>query len=477
MTKPTSDELTWSYPYQPEPRQKLLHACTSDEVLYGGAAGGGKTDAMLASGVALCLAVPGAKVLLLRRTFPELEQEIIPRLLERLPGHVARYRDAAHTFRFTNGSVFRLGYLQHRDDIYKYSGAEYQLIIWDELTQFDRAQFVFLRTRVRAAGKVARRMRALGVRPRMIGSTNPGGRGHGWVKRMFIDPAPWEQEFHGDDGLTRTYIPAKATDNRYLDLPQYLKQLNSLDPVMRRAMMDGDWDILAGVRFPQFRRSLHVVPPSALPLPQVGYPRAMGVDYGQSAPFAALWGCLIPASKTVVVYRELYRTELTATQQAALIAASEAPGERLPSRPIPIALDPACWARSSEQMAKGLGDAAPVGSIAYYYQLQFGGAVRKARNDRVSGWALVDQALVVQDSGLPRLLIYDTCPELIRTIAEQMRDRLNPEDVDTKGEDHLPDALRYLLYELVGGGNLRVGEEPDRDPLRTVTGHLATVRF
>lgn len=465
----------WRYPYDPEPRQLLLHRSTADEVLYGGAGGGGKTDALLAQGVGLCLAAPGVKVLLLRRTFPEIEQEILPRLRQRIPRAVARYNTSSHTFTFYNGSVFRLGYLEKADDVYRYSGAEYQLILWDELTAFDRRQYVFLRSRLRASGAVAAALRRLGTRPRMMGATNPGGRGHGWVKRMFVDPAGPEVTHLDTDGLTRVYIPAKASDNSHLDHAEYEKQLLSLDPVLRRAMRDGDWNILEGTRFPQFRRAVHTIRPAQLPLPLVGYPRAVGVDYGMSNPFAALWGCLM--GDTVVVYRELYRKELTASQQAQLIVASEAPGERLPSRPIPVALDPSTWARNAEHLGRGMGDQAPEGSIAWNYQRLLGGAVRKAHNDRLSGWALVDQGLAVRDNGLPGLLIYDTCTELIRTIEEQMRDKNHPEDVDTKGEDHLPDALRYLLYQLVGGGHHPRATDTPEDPLLSATAHLATARF
>ncbi len=453
----------WTYPYQPHERQCAFHACTAEEVLYGGAAGGGKSDALLAAGVTLCLMVPGAKVILFRRTFPELEQEIIPRMLSRLQG-VARYKSQDHVFLFPNGATFRLGYLERDQDVTRYQGPEYQLVLWDELTHFTRKQYTYMRSRLRMAGDVADQMRRHGWIPRMMAGTNPGGPGHGWVKAMFVDPSPGRdylflggiEKGQSTKGLrVLAYIPAKATDNPHLDIVSYTRNLESLDPVLARALRDGDWDILDGVRWPQFRRGVHVIEPEQLPVALAGYPLAMGVDYGLSDPFAAYWGALLP-DNLVVVYRELYKAGLTAEQQAQLIRDVEAQGERALDRPVPVALDPSCWNRQSEGVIKPVDPDAPAeGSIAWFYRKHLGGSVVKARNDRVAGWQLFDHHLRVRDDGLPRLLIYSTCTNLIRTLPEQLRSTSNPEDINTHGEDHAVDALRYLLFKLVGGLNER----------------------
>jgi hypothetical protein len=456
MSAPAPVKGDWSYPYTPFPKQLEFHQCTSDEVLFGGAGGPGKTDAVLARAVTMCVVVANCKVLLLRRTFAELEAEIIPRLRSRIPSWVAHYSSQGRVFTFAhNKSRLQLGYLERDDDMYRYIGAEYQLIIWDELTQQNRRPYVFLRSRLRMAGQVADDMHEAGWRPQMIATTNPGGRGHSWVKAMFVDPAPPGVEHVAEDRLSRTYIPARARDNPALDLAAYEKQLMSMDPDMRRAIMDGDWSVLEGVRFSQFRYGVHVIEPHEVALDFEGMALGVGVDWGIQDPFVALWGALLP-DRRLVVYRELYQSNLTSAQQALLIRDSERPDERIPGRPIPIALDPSCWNRQSESGLPPVDkDAPPVGSIAHYYRGVFGGAVRKAENARISGWALVDEYLRVREDGLPGLLIYDTCRNLIRDLPSVQRSNTNPEDVDTKDPgDHSTDALRYLLQLMVGGRGL-----------------------
>lgn len=455
----------WRYPYEPSPRQSVMHDLQPDELLFGGAAGGGKSDALIASAVTLCLLVPGGKALLLRRTFPQLEQEIIPRLRERIPEKVAHYYPGNHTMVFHgNGSRLLLGHLDNTADAYNYQGGEFQLICWDELTQFSEWEYDYLSSRVRAAGAVADRMRALGLKPRMIASANPGGIGHNWVRRRFVDPGYHDAVFTGldDNGepedVTRAYVPAKATDNPHLDIDAYMRRLTRLDPQLRRALRDGDWDILEGVRFGQWRHGIHTIDPTTLNVPLIGYPRAVGVDYGSTAPFTALWGVRLNDG-LIYVYRELYRTGLTPRQQCELIIASEEEGERLPSRPIRVALDPSTWAHgASDPVALVTGDIPPLGSIARPYWDTFGPSLVRARNDRKAGWALIDEGLLVRPDGFPRLIVSRDCHNLIRTLPALLRSAIEPEDISQKPkqDDHMADALRYLLMELILPGDDRV---------------------
>ena len=473
-------EGAWKYPYTPHPKQRTMHECRAQEILFGGAAGPGKTDALIAAGIMWCLAVPGAKVFLFRRTYRQIEMEILPRMLARIPEGAAKYTNQGHVFTFSNGSTFRLGYLAVQKDLLNYQGVEATLILWDELTQFTRAQYTYLRSRLRVSGAVAKAMAKLGWAPSMISSSNPAGPGHGWVKRMFVDPSPGpDQVFIGGieegepaEGLrSMCYIPALASDNPYLDVKAYNRQLAGLDSVLRRAYMFGDWDVLQGVRFPDFRRAIHVIEPDhfrrvlQLPpgetMPLVQYPRVVGVDYGLSAPFAAVWLALLP-DNLVVAYRELYATNLTAEQQARLILEAEEPGERTQQRPIPVALDPSTWARSHDQTAKSLDPNTPAqGSIAWWYRRVLGGAVTKADNDRIAGWHLIDHHMRVRADGLPRLLIMSNCKNLVRTLPEMQRSVQNPEDVGSspKQDDHAVDSLRYGLLKLLGGGVSRVPPE------------------
>ena len=486
-----SDQTTISrvvYDYTPhDGPQVFAHGIHVDELLYGGAAGGGKSRWARAELVLACLRVPGLAAIIFRRTFPDLNRSVVGPLLLEIPQALGRYNRSEHKWYFHNGSTLELGHLQTAKDLDKYQGAELQLICFEEATHFTKKQFDYLKSRLRAAGKVKDEMERLGLRPRMILTANPGGVGHHWVKKRFVDPAPLggvifkSKPTRGvPNPPTRCYVPAKVTDNPSVD-GGYIDKLDALPDNLRRALRDGDWNVLDGVRFTAWSNQVHVIEPSQLPVPHFGYPRAIGIDYGSSAPFAALWGAKM-TDNLVVVYRELYKPGLTPRQQAELIRDSEMPDERMPDRPISMVLDPSMWARPvNNPLAVASGDAPPPGSIADAYYQIFGSSVGKARNERVGGWALVDEQLRVRDDGLPRLLIHSTCVNLIRTLPALPRDKRNPDDVDTTAEDHAPDALRYLLQELIGkqgpGKFDAHAWDAGRRASRTVTGDLSKARL
>jgi hypothetical protein len=447
--------------YKAHPRQEAAHTTYADELLYGGAAGGGKSRFARMEALALALEVPGVAILILRESFPDLSRAggMIPQLRMEVPRALGSYNATEHVWTMRNGSTIELGHLARDADVTKYQGAEYQLIIIDEATQQTEFRFSYLKSRLRMAGPVRERMEELGYRPRIILTANPGGVGHAWVKSRFIDPSPPNRVWRPAPTLedpqpgTRVFVPAKVTDNPSVD-ETYINRLNSLDDDNRRMLRDGDWDVYQGQRFSAFRRDVHVIEPEELPLSLGGIPRFMGVDYGLDAPFAALWGAVL-ADDLIVIYRELYAPELTADEQADAILAAEEPGERDIRRPIPIALDRATWARSARHKAPKSGgktvgdvddpDLPPPGSIAEAYRQRFGSDLVKAENDRLTGVGLVASKLRVRKDGLPRILIYSTCRNLIRTLPTLPRDPKRPEDVDTKAEDHAYDALRYLL--------------------------------
>ncbi|WP_053207972.1 terminase large subunit domain-containing protein [Jiangella muralis] len=471
----------WRYPYTPTEAQQRAHDCGVDEMLYGGAAGGGKSEMLLATAVHFALLVPGSASVIFRRTFPDLDRSLIPRLLKYLPSSVATWHATAHRWTFRNGSTIELAHLSRENDVLKYQGAEYQFIAFDELTQFTESQYRYLLSRLRAGGDVRDRMAALGLRPRVMSAANPGGPGHHWVKARWIDPASpgqvWRPVATLEDPQpgTRAFIPARVTDNPHID-GSYVNRLNGLDEMLRRALRDGDWDVLEGARFSRWRRDIHVIEPHELPITFGGTVRAIGVDYGLDAPFAALWGARL-GDGLVVVYRELYEAGLTPRKQAAAIADAETADER--ARPVPLALDPSTWARNPHAAGKAVApvvdpDAPPIGSIAHSYTSKFGTHVVKARNDRRAGVALVDDKLIVRPDGLPRLLVYSTCVNLIRTLPALGRSTRDPEDVDTKAEDHAYDALRYLLMELEGAGPHRsTAPPPGRELVGAHTGDVA----
>lgn len=449
-----------------------------DELLYGGMGGGGKTDLLLyeAMTAAVVHAVP---VLLLRRTFPQLRQRrgIIERLRERIPDEVGTYHVTEHVWRFASGGALQLGYLASDGDVEGYVGGEYGLICWDQLEQFSEWQYRRMFHPLRLPDRHPA-MRA-GWRPRMLATANPGGVGHHWVKSRFVDPAPAETPFdsQADDdepeSRRRVFVPAGPGDNPHLS-DTYWRNLRSLPADMQKALIEGDWDVFAGTRFgEQWDRAVHVVTPEQVPLDD-NWPRVRGADYGMTNPWGCLWGAKGPDG-IVVVYREAYKSGLTPTQQAERIVGVESDAER--DMRTATFLDPSCWARSKDQpTAKQSFGVPPEGSIARDYYDAGVRPLSRANNDRLTGAKAVAQALTVREDGRPRLVIYDTCRHLIRTLPSLPRSKTNPEDVDTNAEDHLYDCLRYLLLGASGAtrgkvsgaspAGMRVGGVRPRGPLR-----------
>lgn len=249
----------------------MAHKSGSDETLFGGAAGGGKSEFVLGALVTFCLLVPGAQVVAFRRTFPYLKRSLILKLLPRIPKFIARYNSSDHAWVFANGSRYEMAYMKHENDIYNYQSAELAWIAFDELTQFTEAQYKYLSSRARPGGVVLKRTQQLGLKPSVIATANPGGIGHLWVKGRFIDPASVNTLFHSaatqdePDPLTRHFLPSLMTDNPHLDQKQYRRQLQAMDPILRKAFLEGNWDILEGVCFTSWNRGTHVIVPDVLP--------------------------------------------------------------------------------------------------------------------------------------------------------------------------------------------------------------------
>lgn len=417
------------------------------------------TDWMLAELVNLCLAVPTGKTLLLRNTYQELQDEIIPRLEARIPPWVGKYSSKLRAYIFYNGARLRLGYLERDDDKRHYIGAEYMAIGWDELTLLPWSAYTFLRSRVRATGIVDEKLRELGLRPRMLATSNPTGPYHMQVKGHFVDPAPPGRIVQdANSGLTRVYVPATIEDNPSMP-PEYRRMLMGLDPAKRKALLEGSWDVLEGVRFSQWNRADHVIKPSDLPIPEISGERVIAVDYGWAAPFAALWGIKL-GNGFIVVYREAYATELTAVQQAELIR-EMTPEVEWRQQPT-VVMDPSMWGRRDASSMKTGTKAPPVSSPAHDYQRVLGVTPVQANNSRKLGAARLDEKLRVLEDGFPRLLVYENNVDLIRTIPTLLRGKIDPDDISQKPkqEDHLYDALRYLLM------HLDPADPTPRDPAR-----------
>jgi phage terminase large subunit len=429
------ERLDDEWTLHPKQARAEAEAAEVDEVLFGGAAGGGKTDWMLYHAHGQCQRYAGYKVLALRRTFPQLKDSLIRRSLEKFRDkRVCKYMVGEKEWRYANGSTIRFGFCDTDEDVRHYLSTEYDLIVFEELTEFTERQYMLVRSRNRTTA----RQRAAGVRPHTIAATNPGQVGHTWVKRRFVLPTDYGE--HRSEQVVEAYgrrkkatvafVPAKVSDNPSMD-PDYVFNLAQLPDIERRQYLDGDWDVFEGQFFTEFDRAAHVVAPFAVP---EEWTRITGVDYGFGKPFCCLW-VAIDWDANAWVYRELYGPGLTATAQGRRMAEASVLDNGKPERHYGRYADPSVWTRQGHGI-----------SIAAMYR-DAGFGCKKAMNARRDGWSRVRDYLRGDGSleGGSSLRIFETCTNLIRTIPEMIFDRTDAEDLDTKLEDHAVDALRYAL--------------------------------
>lgn len=435
-----------------QPKQTVAFSTLATELLYGGAAGGGKSYFLRTSAIRWCVEVPGVQVYLFRRTLPDLRDNHLRGptsfhvMLEPYiaTGHV-KYRAVENEFEFWNGSVLHLCYCDSENDVEKYRGAEIHVLLMDELTHFTEYQYRFLRSRVRVAGlpipeKYRPRL------PRIECGSNPGSIGHAWVKRTFISPKPAQEVWRtspDEGGMVRQFIPAKLADNPHLtkDDPAYADRLRGLGADnLVRAMLDGDWDIVAGQAFEKLHKDIHAIDPFTPPSDWLCFG---SLDWGSSRPFSVgLWtvsnGNSLPdgrkyRSGAMIRYAEVYgwngkpneglRKE---AEDVADMAKAKINGRRMAY----IAADPSMWKV----------DGGP--SIAERF-LRRGVVLRKADNSRLVGYVEVRQRIAGDEDG-PMLYATRNCHDgFWRTMPDLIMDDRHVEDVDTDQEDHAYDEVRY----------------------------------
>lgn len=421
----------WSLTKKQAEAEALSHQV--DELLFGGSAGGGKSDLLLWHCDRLSQDIPGHRTLMLRRVFPELRRSLIARSLEKIRPEHARYKVGDKEWHYRNGSVIEFGYLETDEDARQYLSAEYDCIAFDELTEFTERQYMLVRSRLRTT----RAKKRLGARPHSVAATNPGQLGHAWVKARFVTPTDYGARIHhvdlgGGDERSIAFVPARVDDNPFID-PDYVRNLKMLPDIERRQYLEGDWDIFEGQYFSEFARSRHVVAPFAIP---ASWPRIRGLDYGYAAPFACVW-IAFDWDANAYVYRERYQKGLTATEQARVVLQASMRTDET-GRPTPELIDytmadPSIWNRTGSGI-----------SIAAQYR-DAGLICRKAMNARVDGWQRIRDHLRDGDDGTPSLRVFPACEHLLRTLPELVYDQTRTEDLDTRGDDHLADALRYAL--------------------------------
>jgi hypothetical protein len=427
----------------PGPQTEFL-ASSEREVLYGGAGGGGKTYALIADAMRY-FENPNFNGLILRRSTDELReivwktQELYPKIFKG-----AKWGEKKSQWTFPSGAKLWLTYLERDQDVLRYQGQAFSYIAFDELTQYP-TQFAwnYMRSRLRTTdSELPTYMRA---------TTNPGGVGHGWVKRMFIDPAPENTKFVAQDLETgddlvypdshdkageplfyRRFIPAKLQDNPYLmEGGQYEANLLSLPEMQRRQLLEGDWTISDGAAFSEFRLNEHVIEPFDIP---DNWRRFRSCDYGYSSYSAVHWFAIDPNFSTLINYRELYLTKHTGRDLAKAVMEAE-DGERIDYG----VLDSSCW-HNRGQLGPSIAEEMISQGCRWRPSDRTNGA-------RVAGKNRFHEVLKIdENTGLPGIQFFNTCRQIIADLPVIPSDPRGSDDIDPRyATDHAYDSVRYAV--------------------------------
>ncbi len=439
--------------WTPQPRQRIFMQRSENEALYGGAAGGGKSDCAIAEALRQ-VHIPHYRGLILRKTYPQLS-EMIDRSREiyKPAFPKASYNEQKHCWTFPSGAKIYFGAMQHTKDRTNYQGKRYDFIDFDELTHFTWDEYSYLFSRNRPNGS--------GTRCYIRAQANPGGIGHGWVKERFITAAPPMTPIYEDvnivfpDGHTekrrrsRIFIPSSIFDNKILlkNDPEYITRLAALPENERRALLYGDWDSFSGQVFTEWRNnpdgydnriSTHVIKPFKVPQSWKIY---RGFDFGYSRPFSVGWYAVDHDGRMYRV-RELYGCTETPNEGvrwepmkiAAKILEIERGDPNLKGRNIIGIADPSIF---DESRGESVGAMLERGGV--YFD--------RADNTRIAGKMQVHNRLAFDENGIPMLYVFSTCRHFIRTVPALVYSSTDVEDVDTSAEDHIYDELRYVAME------------------------------
>ena len=422
----------------PQPKQKLFLKAKKKHVGFGGARGGGKSWVVRVKAILLSLQYAGIAILIVRRTYPELESNhgkpLKKMLMPLIKAKLVKYNETKRIFTFWNGSEIMLKYCDKEKDIENFQGQEYDIIFLDEATQLLESHMKDITACLRGVNKFPKRV---------YYTCNPGGRGHAYIKRIFID----KRYLPGENPEDYEFIQSKVQDNQVLlkYQPEYLAQLEALPPARRKAWLDGSWDIYEGQFFEDFvdnpehyndRVWTHVIEPFE---PPKSWKIFRSYDFGYGKPFSCGWwavdhdGCVY----RILEYYGCKKGEpnvglrLTPDQQFKEIAKIEREHNWFKGKKISGVADPSIWDASRGES---------VAETAEKYGIYF----EPGDNHRISGWMQVHYRFQFDNNGYPMMYIFSTCTEFIRTIPLQEHSENVPEDLNTDLEDHIADETRYF---------------------------------
>ena len=459
--------------FSPFPKQAMFLASEVDEVLFGGARGSGKTQALIIDAALkprkwhyegnqldmkpvvdkYSIDYPEYRAIIIRRRYDDLIKNFIPEAQKIYSKLGAVWREKPKSFTFPSGAKIFMAYCDCRADVDKYIGGNYHYLGVEELNQFPESWIRDLGGSVRSVNPE--------LKPYKRYTTNPGGVGHLWIKRKFIDKCPpkigkehFEEKFNlswnelirsppvqDEEGNTIQYIPALVFENPVLvkQDPRYVRYLKSLDETKRRMWLFGDWDVMGGAFFEEFSAFHHIIDARDFNLDTYTGRVYRVVDYGTTNPFAVAF-FVVDVDGYVTVFDEIYETGLVQSEQARRIKEKTSRWGLTEDDIYATIVDPSMKVKSHEYLNTLHS------SLDIYIENGIEHIVL-GNNDRVQGWATFREYLKVPEEGRPYLVFTSNCKNCIETIPSLVRSDKNPEDVNTEGEDHLADALRYgLMY-------------------------------
>lgn len=431
----------------PSEKQKLFLKAKTKHVAFGGARGGGKSWSVRTKAKLMAVKYPGIRQLIVRRTYPELVGNHINTLRTELLG-LAQYNDKDKVLKFGNGSTINFTYCARDSDLDRLQGQEFDIIYLDEATQLSEFQMKTITACLRGVNDFPKRV---------YYTCNPGGQGHQYIRRIFIDRRYEE----GEDPNDYTFIQSLVTDNKVLleSQPDYIKQLEALPPKLREAWLYGRWDIFEGQFFEEFRddpehyldrQNTHVIEPFEIPEHWKLY---RSFDWGYAKPFSCGWWA-VDTEGTVYRILELYGctktpnegVKWTPDQVFAEIHKIETEHRWLKGKRIQGVADPAIWdAQTGESLAERAGK----------HQVYF----EPGDHKRIPGWMQMHYYMAFDELGFSKLYVFKNCKAFIRTIPLLQYDEHKPEELDTDGEDHVADECRYFL--MTRPIKARVRKKPD----------------